>query len=148
MSADNATLSHHPAPYRERAMAWELAFGLLGGPAAWFGQLCAGTVLSDWPCFPKDTRMTAPVIGYEWTWTAIGLVSLAAFVVALLAMFVSRRVLLRTRDEEQGGHAHLMEIGSGRTRFLALWGSIAGAAFAMVTAFTAVAFFILPRCAG
>jgi hypothetical protein len=37
---------------------------------------------------------------------------------------------------------------TGRTRFLALWGTVFGAAFAIAAAFTAVAFFILPRCAG
>jgi hypothetical protein len=148
MSADHATLSHHPAPHRERATSVEIAFGLLGGPVAWFAQLCAGFALSSWPCFPNDQLMRVPAPGFSWTWNAIGLVSLAALGVALSAMFVSRRLLLRTRDEDHGGHAHLVEVGAGRTRFLALWGTIAGGAFAVATAFTGVAFFILPRCAG
>lgn len=148
MSADHATLSHHPAPHRERAVTLELAFGLLGGPVAWFGQLCAGFALSSWPCFPNDQHMRIPLPGFGWTWSAIGLVCLAAFAIALSAMFVSSRLLRRTRDEDHGSHAHLAEVGAGRTRFLALWGTIAGGAFAVATAFTAVAFFILPRCAG
>ncbi|MDB6083575.1 MAG: hypothetical protein JWN43_1456 [Gammaproteobacteria bacterium] len=148
MNADHTTLSHHPPPHRERGTAAAMAFGLLGGPAAWFGQLCAGFALSSWPCFPNDQLMRVPISGFSWTGNATGLVSLAALAIALAAMFVSQRLLQRTRDEDHGGHAHLAQIGAGRTRFLALWGTIAGGAFAVATAFTGVAFFILPRCAG
>jgi hypothetical protein len=148
MNADHASLSHHPAPHRERATAAAMAFGLLGGPAAWFGQLCAGFALSSWPCFPNEQHLRVPISDFSWTWNATGLVSLAALAIALSAMFVSRRLLQRTRDEDHGGHAHLAEIGAGRTRFLAFWGAIAGGAFAVATAFTGIALFILPRCAG
>lgn len=148
MSVDHATLSHHPAPHRDRVSSVEVAFGLLGGPVAWFGQLCAGFALSSWPCFPNDQLLRTPAPAFSWTWNAIGLMSLAAFAIALLAMFVSRRLLQRTRDEDHGGHAYLAEVGAGRTRFLALWGTIAGGAFAVATAFTGVAFFTLPRCVG
>ncbi len=148
MSAHPTTVTHHPAPQRSRAPFVELTFGLLGGPAAWFGQLCAGFALSSWPCFPRDQRLVAAVSGFAWTWPATGLVSLVAFAVALAAMWVSRRILQRTRHEGHGGHTYLAQTGSGRTRFLALWGTIAGGAFAVATAFTGAAFFILPRCAG
>ncbi len=148
MNADHTTLSHHPAPQRERATPAAMAFGLLGGPAAWFAQLCAGFALSSWPCFPNEQLMRVAVPGFSWTWNAIGLVSLAALAIASAAMFVSWRLLQRTREEEHGGHVHLAEVGAGRTRFLASWGTIAGGAFAVATAFTGIAFFILPRCAG
>jgi len=148
MSADDAALGHHPAPHRGRAGAMEMTFGLLGGPAAWFAQLCAGFALSSWPCFPGDQHMLSPTAGFAWTGAAVGFVSLTAFAVAVAAMFVSRGLLRRTRDEYPGDPAHLLEAGTGRTRFLALWGTIAGGGFAVATAFTAIAFFILPRCAG
>jgi hypothetical protein len=148
MSAHQPVLSRHPAPHRERASVAQLTFGLLAGPAAWFGQLCAGFPLSSWPCFPRDQHVLAPLTGYEWTWAAVGIVSLAAVAVSLAAMIVSLRLLRRTSAEVEGDHMDLLEVGSGRTRFLALWGTIAGAAFAVVSTFTGVAFFILPRCAG
>jgi hypothetical protein len=148
MSTDRASLSQHPAPHRNRVASFEAAFGLLGGPVAWFVQLCAGYGMSSWPCFPKDLHRLHPISGYEWTWAATGLVSLASVVVAVAAALVSQSTLRRTRDEAKGGHSHLLETGSGRTRFLALWGLIGGWAFAGASAFTAVAFFILPRCAG
>ena len=46
------------------------------------------------------------------------------------------------------GASTLMEIGAGRTRFLALWGMVLGVGFALAAAITAVAFIVLPRCAG
>jgi hypothetical protein len=148
MSADRASLTHHPAPQRHRVSAFESVFGLLGGPLAWFVQLCAGYTLASWPCFPLDEHRFLPQGGYGWTWDAIVIVSLAAVVVALAAFVVSRRIFNRTRDEGHGGDKHLLEVGSGRTRFLAVWGMVLGIGFAVTTAMTAMAFFLLPRCAG
>jgi hypothetical protein len=71
---------------------------------------------------------------------------LAAVMFALLALGVSCRALRRTQRAASGGSAH--DMGAGRTRFLALWGVLLGSAFAIAAAMTAVAFILLPRCAG
>lgn len=148
MSTQDTTLNHHPAPHRDKAPVFQSGFGLLGGPLAWFVQLCVGYALSSWPCFSHDERRVAPLNGYEWTWAALGGVSLAALVVAIAALYVSANIYRRTRNEQRGNHWHLLEVGSGRTRFLALWGMIGGGGFAIAISFTAVGFFILPRCGG
>jgi hypothetical protein len=41
-----------------------------------------------------------------------------------------------------------MMIGSGRARFLALWGIFLGAGSTLAAASTAVATLVLPQCAG
>jgi hypothetical protein len=148
MTADHASLSHHPAPHRDQVCAFESAFGLLGGPGAWFAQLCAGYAMASWPCFPQDEHRFLPEPGYAWTWTAIVAASIAATVVSVAAYLVSRRAYKRVQHESHGDHEHLLHVGSGRTRFMALWGMIFGAAFAVGTAMTLVAFFVLPRCGG
>jgi hypothetical protein len=148
MTADHASLSRHPAAHRDEVSPLESAFGLLGGPGAWFAQLCAGYAMASWPCFPLEEHHLLPQPGYAWTWGAIVVVSLAAIATSVAAYLVSRRTFSRTRAEGHGDHQHLMEVGSGRTRFLALWGMILGAAFAVAIAMTTVAFFVLPRCAG
>jgi hypothetical protein len=61
---------------------------------------------------------------------------------------ISMRAFNRTRNEARGGAHHVMEAGAGRTRFLALWGMVLGAGFAVAAAITAVAFIAVPRCAG
>lgn len=89
-----------------------------------------------------------PAVGYAWTWAAIVAVSVAAIAVSAASFSVSRRVYNRVQTESPGSHQHLLDVGSGRTRFLALWGMVFGASFAIGTAVTTVAFFVLPRCAG
>ncbi len=148
MSADESTIGPRPESDRRMGRSVQAVFGLVGGPVAWFGQLCAGFTLTSWPCFPGDQHRLAPLSGFEWTWEATGVVSLAAFAISVAAMLVSRRLLQRARDASPEVRDRFPQAGIGRVRFLALWGTIAGGGFALATAFTGVAFFILPRCAG
>jgi hypothetical protein len=138
----------HPAPQAHRVGSLESLFGILGGPLAWYLQLCAGYALASQPCFRAGVRMTAPLRAAQWTWPAMILSMVAAVAVALLALLISWHAFRRTRPEAQGAAAHLSDMGSGRTRFLALWGVLLGAAFATATAISAAAFITLPRCAG
>jgi hypothetical protein len=144
----HASLSHHPAPHRGRVSLVESVFGLLGGPGAWFIQLCTGYALASWPCFPMDERRLLPLPNYAWTLQADIAVSIAAILIAAAAAIVSRNIFRRTRDEAKGDHQHLLEVGTGRTRFLAVWGMALGSVFALVSAITTIAFWVLPRCAG
>jgi hypothetical protein len=148
MNADHASLSHHPAPHRDQVSLFESVFGLLGGPLAWLIQVCANYTMASWPCFPQEQPNLVPQAGFAWTGSAIIDVSIAAFIISVAAFLVSRRAFNRVRDESHGDHQHLMDVGSGRTRFLALWGMIFSAAFAVGIAMDAVAYFLLPRCAG
>lgn len=126
----------------------ELAFAVAGGPAAWFLQFNAGYALASWPCFPDDHRMQLPMDGYAWSFPAMVAVMIAGVVIALAALWVSWRVLQRTHEEASGDHRQLLAAGTGRTRFLALWGIVLGSGFAVASLVTGVAFVFLPRCAG
>jgi hypothetical protein len=148
MNAASQNVSRHPAPHADRVKLGELFFGVLAGPLAWYLQLCAGYALASTPCFRDGVRVAAPLEVLQWTRPAMIAAMLAGAVIALLAVGVSWRALRRTRQETGGGSAHLLEMGTGRTRFLALWGVLLGGAFAIATAMTAVAFILLPRCAG
>ena len=148
MSARYEPLSQHPAPHRDSASGLELAFAVAGGPAAWFLQFNAGYALASWPCFPGDHRMQLPMDGYAWSFPAMVAITVAGVAIALAALWVSWRVFQRTRDEAPGDHHHLLEAGTGRTRFLALWGIVLGSGFALASLVTSIAFVFLPRCAG
>ena len=148
MTAEPGSLTNHPVLHHDPVSAFQSAFGLLGGPGAWFAQLCAGYAMASWPCFPREEHRVLPEAGYAWTWTAIVAVSVVAIGISFAAFAVSRRTYERVQSESRGGHQHLVDVGSGRTRFLALWGMVLGASFAVATAMTLIAFFVLPRCAG
>src|SRR3569833_1193138 len=102
MTADHASMSHHPAPHRDQVSVFESAFGLLGGPAAWFAQLCAGYAMASWPCFPREEHPILPQASYAWTSGAIVVMSLAAIALSIAALFVARRVYERVQDENLG----------------------------------------------
>jgi amino acid transporter len=148
MNAAPHEASRHPAPHAERVNLGEMFFGVLGGPLAWYLQLCTGYALASAPCFRDGIRVAAPLPALQWTWPAMIAAMLAGVVIALVALGISWRAFRRTRQETAGGSAHLLERGAGRTRFLALWGVLLGSAFAIAAAITAVAFILLPRCAG
>jgi amino acid transporter len=136
----DAALSHHPAPLRHQVSRAEAIFAVVGGPLAWFVQLCAGYALATRPCFPPT--------GFQWSFPLMVILLIAGVVVALAAFAVSWRTFARTRNESGGDHRHLMQVGAGRTRFLALWGMLLGAGFTVATSLTAVAFLLVPRCDG
>ncbi len=146
--ADHASLSHHPAPHRGRASTLLSTFGLLGGPLAWFVHLCAGYGLASWSCFPKDVRGLAPLEGAAWSGPVMVILLIASVLTAIAALFAARSNFERTREEGHGGHGQVMEVGAGRTRFIALWGMFLGGGFAVATVLDAIAFVVLPRCAG
>jgi hypothetical protein len=126
---------HHAAPRREPVTLLELAFGLAGGPLAWFLQFNAGYALASWPCFPQDHRMQLPMDGYAWSLPTMVMIMICGVLIALAALWVSWRNLQKSPTE-------------GRSRFLALWGVMLGGGFALASLVTGVAFALLPRCAG
>jgi hypothetical protein len=148
MNAAPQGVSRHPAPHAEQVKLGEVFFGVLGGPLAWYLQLCTGYALASAPCFRDGIRVAAPLPTLQWTWPAMIVALLAGVVIALLALGISWRAFRRTRQQTASGSAHFLEMGARRTRFLALWGVLLGSAFATATAMTAVAFILLPRCAG
>lgn len=146
MSTPAPSLSHHPAPHRERVTVRQLAFGIAGGPVGWFLEFNAGYALASWPCFPGDHPLRLPMDGYTWSGPAMVVVLIAGVLIGLAALWVSWGNWQKTRDEQHGGRGHLMQAGTGRTRFLAMWGVLFGAGFAVTSLVTGIAFIVLPRC--
>lgn len=148
MSRDRSSLSHHPAPHADRLSTPAASFILLTGPLAWFVQLCTGFMLLSWPCYPGDIRLVEPLAGYGWTRLAALLVLLACALLAAASGAFAWRKYQEVREEREGGHADLIHIGHGRTRFIALWGAILGVGFTLTTLATLAGFALVPRCIG
>ena len=113
----------HPAPQRHLRGAWYLWLGLFGGPLAWSVQLIAAYAVIAHFCFPGRFPLAqASITGLR----VIGLVvSAAAFLLALWALFVSLRSWEHVRQNEHRERHGVLEVGEGRTRFMSLAGLIA-----------------------
>ncbi len=146
MSTPAADAWRDPSAQQDTASTLATAFGLWGGPVAWFIQVCAGYTLSSWPCYPLDTPRLGPPSGYGWTWGAVIGISIAAFVVALLSLQVSRAAYRRSATIGIPPRSPV-ELRMQRACFLALWGVVFSAGSAVVIAFTTIALSLLPRCA-
>lgn len=144
----NASIHPTPVSPRRTALSAVIVFALIAGPLAWFAQVCVGYALSTWPCYPNDRPMVAPLSGYEWTSLTLKLLHVIVIALALVAFIAGWISLRRTRAEAGGDELHLMEVGNGRTRFLALWGMLLGAAFTVTSVLTAFSQMVLPRCSG
>jgi len=73
-------------------------------------------------------------------------VDVAALLVALAMAFLSYRDWKAAKTEKPGSHHHLLEVGEGRARFLALSGTIVSLGFALATGFDLIALLIVPIC--
>jgi hypothetical protein len=116
---------------RRQAPSWQILFAVFGGPLAWFLQLNAGFALASNPCFFDNQRSVVPQLAHDWTFPAMVRIAVAAVAVSIVATLMAWR-------------AYRL----GRIRFLALWGLCLGTGSAILIVVTALAFFLLPRCAG
>ena len=133
----------HPAPQRHHVGLMILAAALVATPAIWGLRLVLNFALASYFCFPGSIRHYALP---GWTWPTLLGVDALAIAVAVVAAVVSWRNWQQTRDESAAG-GPLIEIGEGRTRFLALWGLMTGIGFAVAGAFDLVTLWIVPVCA-
>jgi hypothetical protein len=136
--------STQPAPHRHRAEFRVLLFGAAAAPLVWMGHLWLSYGLSSRTCFPADMA-NAGVSGAGLR-DALLAFDAGAIVVTLIALAVSYRSWRTTRAETSGRVEHTVEIGEGRTRFLAVWGMISSLMFLVAVVFAAIASVMVPLC--
>jgi hypothetical protein len=136
-----------PAEPHTRRIGLRAVFAVVGGPAAWYLQLCAGYWLADGPCYPGHERLLVPAASLSWTWPLLIALLVVCAVIALVAFAVSRSIWLEMRavataaPDSEGPPA-------ARVRFMAFWGMVFGGGFFVATLTTIAAYATLPRCAG
>ena len=143
MSSD-APATAHPAPRRHRAGTAALWFGLFGGPAAWSVQELVNTPVVGHACYPAVERLAQPTIGGL---PALPLVvSIATALVAAAALWTAAAAWRSVRRGHPGEHGTLLEIGEGRTRFMALSGILLACVFLFGIVMHAIPILFLPPC--
>lgn len=149
MKAGPPSVTRAPQPRRVPLPALTTGFGLLGGPLAWFLQLCAGYGLASWSCFPKDQRAVLhPIAGASWSGPTIVALSTASVLIALASLYASWRLFRQAPAARERDLYHVIEDGDDRLAVLGLWGILLGSGFAVATLLNVIPFLVLPRCAG
>jgi hypothetical protein len=116
------------------------------GPSAWIVGELGMYGLASYPCFPRDMPLDARLSGWEGIgWVLAGL-NAAALVVGLWASWACWRIWERTRDEAGGEQYDALEVGEGRTRFIALCGLITNLGFTAAILVHSIALLMAPSC--
>jgi hypothetical protein len=134
----------HPAPHRQRVHIAVLLFGAFIGPIVWALHLFANSAVAGQVCYPGPAPRLTQVPALP---LLLGLSGCMAIIFALIGAYVSYRSWCITREEREGSHHHLIEVGEGRTRFLAFAGMFASLVFALVIFCDTVGVLLVPPCA-
>jgi hypothetical protein len=136
----------HPAPHRSRVGLAALLFGIGAAPLAWNFQVLFSSALSGFVCYPHATPLAAPLWGGSGPMMLA--VSLTGIAIAIAAGLVSWRSWRHTSGERPGSFHHLLDLGEGRTRFMATVGMLTSALFLIALAFGLSALCLVPPCGG
>ncbi len=97
-------------------------------------------------CFPLNRPRA--VVPSNWAGLQPMLLGVAALalVVGGTALLVAWRNLRRTAQEHRGRVDELLEVGEGRTRFLAVWGMLLSGGFLVAIILQILALVLVPPC--
>jgi hypothetical protein len=143
-SGSSATMVGHPAPHRHRVHLAFLIFGAFIGPVAWGVHLLTNSAIAGQVCYPGPVPRLDSLPSLRLLLASSGAI---AIVLALIGTYVSYRSWRTTREEREGSHHHLMEVGEGRTRFLAFAGLFTSLVFALVIFCDTIGVLLVPACA-
>jgi hypothetical protein len=134
----------HPAPGRANVNPFLLGFAVVGAPISWSLEMLVSFPISAYACFPKDEPLPAPAIpGLSGILTCVGIAFFLAGVLATVASVICWR---QTRNENASVAKHLLEVGEGRTRFIALCGLIVSIGFLIALIFETTALYLIRSC--
>jgi hypothetical protein len=143
-SSASAMMVEHPAPHRHRVPIAVLLFGAFVGPIVWALHLFANSAIAGQVCYPGPAPRLTRVPALQ---LLLGSSGGIAIIVALIGAYVSYRSWRTTREEREGSHHDLIEVGEGRTRFFAFAGMFTSLVFALVIFCDTVGVFLVPSCA-
>lgn len=137
----------HPAPHRERVGAFAQIVALCGAPAAWSLLELVQYGFASYGCFPGYQPRAHVSLGWTDLRLALLGVGIAALAVAAVSLAVAWRLFRRTAEEYRGAVGELLEVGEGRTRFLAVWSVLFSVGFLFAILFQILALVLVPPCA-
>ncbi|HEY2418537.1 MAG TPA: hypothetical protein VGH84_11510 [Steroidobacteraceae bacterium] len=136
--------SAHPAPHRDRVRLWVLLFGVIAAPLLWLAQLIVSYGLSAIVCYRGNHPTT--IVSATPVRTALLAFDAVALIVGLAAALVAFASWRAVRAEQQSSGHQALDIGEGRTRFMALWGIMSSLCFLGAIIFHTLASIMAPLC--
>jgi hypothetical protein len=134
----------HPSPKRGAMAPWRLLTGLAAGPFGWILQLLIDYGLSSLLCTGRRTMAQQPSSSGELA--GLLAVNLFCLAIALYGLALSYGGWRKVSDEKTGGGHETLNIGEGRSRFIAVAGILTGGLFALAILFNTVEPFMIPAC--
>lgn len=143
VTTNPASAAAHPSPHKNEVGIVGLLYGLMAAPIAWVSSQIASSIVAQEACFPKTESLSDPAFAVAGL--HIGLLSVA-FAVSASAAGVAYANWRRTK-RESGGNGHtLLDVGEGRSRFMALAGLLTSFGFMLGTLFSIPAVVFVPAC--
>jgi hypothetical protein len=147
MTAPKVQPRDNPSPHKDRVRLDWLLLALAIGPGAWIVQLAGDYALASHACRPNDApRLAPPAAGWGGEHLVLLGLNLACLGLCLAGGAVAFVSWGRSHREKPGEASELIEVGEGRTRFMAACGMIAAVAFALAIAFDTTLPFFVPSC--
>ena len=145
MTTSQAQPREHPSPQRDRVGVTVLLVTLATGPFAWIVQLAGDYALASHACRPDDApRPSPPISGWSGEHMALFGLNLVCLALCLAGGAVAFVLWRRSQREKSGDAPEVIEVGEGRTRFMAACGVMASGAFALAILFdTTLPFFVV-----
>lgn len=138
------TTSKHPSPLRGKVALGSLWFGILAAPMAWISLELLSYILTTSLC---DTNNQSALSKHSLkVWYYLLPFSLVAGIISISAIVVAMHNWKKTRHEKSGSAHQLMEVGEGRTRFLAMFGLLTTVGFIVALLFSSITLFLMPLC--
>ena len=106
-----------------------LWFGLLGAPTAWSLQLISAYAFTAHKCFPRLTSLAVPAPGSVSLFAILAMISVAAVATGILALGTALGSHRVTAGETEHDTHGALDVGEGRTRFMALSGVLVSLLF-------------------
>jgi hypothetical protein len=129
---------------RAAVSRWALAIGLLAAPFAWSLDELGSYILAANECQLKGSGDANMLV--HGSSPAYLVLTAATWLIALAGVWVALGNWRKTRDEHPGGGHHLVALGEGRTRFVAMAGLMTSVTFALAFIFLTLQMFAAPLC--
>lgn len=120
-----------------------LWFGLAGAPLAWSAQTLLTYSVAAYACFPRGEPRRAPLFALG---VVLGLIALAALLLAIGALGTSIRSLRRSRANPISPNDPKTAAVGDRIRFMALAGLLVSAIFLVAVLSHAIVLVLVPPC--